>query len=115
MAKATAKKSKPGTTPTTKKPAEKRLRTPAPPPGWREVELSDDARITVKVAANPYRGKRADRWTYATGMTVAEAVAKGARRPDVKWDLAKGYIAVSGAPSPKSGHASPAAEAHRAG
>lgn len=112
--KTTAKKSKPAA-PATKKTAEKWMRTPAPPPGWREVELSDDAKITVKVAANPYRGKRADRWTYATGMTVAEAVAKGARRPDVKWDLAKGYIAVSGAPSPKSGHATPAAEAHRAG
>ncbi len=84
---------------TAKKPAPKPSRQPrtsAPAPGWRDLELFDDAKIKVLVERNPYHGARAKRWTYETGMTVAEAIAKGTRRPDVKWDVAKGYIALSG-------------------
>ena len=71
-------------------------RSAAPAEGWRDFELFDNAKITVKVESNPYRGKRAERFVYETGMTVAQAVEKGARRPDIKWDSAKGYIALSG-------------------
>lgn len=65
-----------------------------PKDGWREVTLDDGAAIEVVAAGNPYRGKRAKRWVYSTGMTVATAIEKGASKPDIRWDASKGFIKV---------------------
>lgn len=62
--------------------------------GWRNLELKDNAKITIKVKECPYSGARAKRWVYKTGMTVAAAVEKGVSRSDIKWDVAHEYIAV---------------------
>jgi len=79
-----------------KKPAPKNgTRTAPPAAGWREKKLDDSAKIKVLVAANPYRGARAERFVYKPGMTVAQALEKGATRPDLRWDLAKKHIALA--------------------
>lgn len=65
-----------------------------PKDGWREKPLEDVAVIEVLAQGNPYRGERAKRWVYKSGMTVAAAVEKGATRPDIRWDLAKGHIGL---------------------
>lgn len=66
----------------------------APKEGWREAALDDNAVIEVVASENPYRGKRAARWVYKSGMTVAGALEKGASRPDIRWDASKGHIKV---------------------
>ncbi len=78
------------------KPAAKPTRSAPPAAGWREKKLDDAAKIKVLVAANPYKGKRAERFVYKSGMTVAAALEAGASRPDLRWDMAKGYVAVNG-------------------
>lgn len=54
--------------------------------------------ITLLVATNPKRGASAERFAkYVNGMTVGEAKDAGVLAADLKWDLERGFIGISGA------------------
>lgn len=59
-------------------------------------KLNREAVITLLTEANPKRGKSAERFAaYATGQTVAQALAAGVTTSDIYWDVGRGYISLS--------------------
>jgi hypothetical protein len=63
----------------------------------RAAKFPADAKIKLLVDANPKRKGSAcfKRFAkYKTGMSVAQALEKGLTRPDLIWDVDRGFISI---------------------
>jgi hypothetical protein len=78
----------------TKKPAAKKA---APEVAQSAGKFIADSKIKVLVDTNPKREGSASYKRFAiykSGMTVAEAIAKGLTRPDLNWDVDHQFISI---------------------